>query len=211
MMINGDGHDHNNNRYTHDDHDHDHDNYDHDRNDDGNDRTQVIARDRLASCLLEEVREKHADVVTVRFGVECTDVKWLEPSGGTGGTLSLKYNSNAKSDPNPDVKSDTESGAKSEATSDALSDVKLNTKSGSKSDKESDKEAGAKSAVELTAELVVGADGVRSAVRDDLEGDRELMRALSGGEVRVKKFKKKNEFAYKVVAFKLDEGWRFVR
>lgn len=146
----------------------------------------MIARDRLASCLLEEVREKHADAVTVRFDVECTGIEWLEPGGGTGGTLSLKDNSNPQSDAKSDVKSDATSVA------------------------ESDNKSGVESAVELTAELVVGADGVRSAVRDRLEGDRELTQALSGGEVRVKRFSRKNEFAYKVVAFKLDDGWRCV-
>ncbi|CAN0039461.1 unnamed protein product [Pylaiella littoralis] len=61
---------------------------------------------------------------------------------------------------------------------------------------------------ELTAEFIVGADGVKSAIRDDLESDKALTKALSGGEVRVKRFPRKNEFAYKVVPFKLKAGWR---
>lgn len=174
--------------------------------DDNDDDAQVIARDRLASCLLEEVREKHADAVTVRFDVECTGIKWLEPGGGTGGTLSLKDNSNPKSD----AKSDTKSDAEADAESGERLDTATDAKSDANSVAESDKKSGVESAVELTAELVVGADGVRSAVRDRLEGDRELTRALSGGEVRVKRFSRKNEFAYKVVAFKLDDGWRCV-
>lgn len=156
----------------------------------------MIARDRLASCLLEEVREKHAGAVTVRFDLECTGIEWLEPGRGTGGTLSLKDISHSKPDaevdPGADSNLDTASGAKS----DVNSIVELNN------------ESNVESTVQLTAELVVGTDGVRSAVRDGLEGNRELTRALSGGEVRVKRFAKKNEFAYKVVAFKLDEGWR---
>lgn len=61
---------------------------------------------------------------------------------------------------------------------------------------------------ELTAEFVVAADGVKSAIRDGLEGDEALTQALSGGKVRVKRFPRKNEFSYKVVPFKLDAGWR---
>lgn len=61
---------------------------------------------------------------------------------------------------------------------------------------------------ELTAEFVVAADGVKSAIRDGLEADKALTKALSGGRMRVKRFPRKNEFAYKVVPFKLDAGWR---
>eukprot|EP00752_Nemacystus_decipiens_P008568 g7652.t1 len=124
--------------------------------------TKVIARDRLASCLLEEVREKHADVVTVRFDVDVTGAQWLERDqgvGGTGGTLALKNASDGETS-------------------------------------------------ELTTEFVVAADGVRSAIRDGLEADKALTQALSGGEVRVKRFPRKNEFSYKVVPFKLAAGWR---
>jgi len=46
--------------------------------------TQVIQRDRLVSCLLEEVEEKHAGVIQVMHGVACTDVEWL---GGGGARL----------------------------------------------------------------------------------------------------------------------------
>lgn len=125
---------------------------------------KVIARDRLASCLLEEVRETHADAITVRFDVDVTGARWLENdpgAGGTGGTLALK-----------------------------------NAADGETS--------------ELTAEFVVAADGVKSAIRDGLEGDEALTQALSGGKVRVKRFPRKNEFSYKVVPFKLDAGWRYV-
>lgn len=146
---------------------------------------KVIARDRLASCLLEEVREKHPDAVTVRFGVECTSAKWLELHGGTGGTLTLE-----KSHTSPLTTSASEIPASS---------------STSGSDRK-----GAEQHEELTAELVIAADGVRSAIRDGLEGDRQLTRTLSGGEeVRVKKFPKSNDFVYKVVPFKLDQGWRW--
>lgn len=60
----------------------------------------------------------------------------------------------------------------------------------------------------MTADFVVAADGVKSAIRDALERDKALTRALSGGEVRVKRFPRVNEFSYKVVPFKLDAGWR---
>lgn len=120
---------------------------------------KVIARDRLASCLLEQAREQHDDAISIQFDMECTGARWLEPEGGTGGTLTLK-----------------------------------NASTGETS--------------EVTADLVIAADGVRSAIRDGLEADRKLTRELSGGDMRVKKFPRKNEFAYKVVPFKLDAGWR---
>lgn len=44
----------------------------------------------------------------------------------------------------------------------------------------------------------MAADGVKSAIRDGLEKDRELTKALSGGEMRVTRFARKNDFVYKV-------------
>lgn len=134
---------------------------------------KVIARDRLASCLLEEVREKHSDVITVRFGVECTGARWLELEGGAGATLALKKHA-----------SDDHGGGDGDGDGDTLEF--------------------------LTAEFVIAADGVRSAIRDGLEEDKGVTKALSGREMRVTKFPKKNEFAYKVVAFRLDAGFRWV-
>lgn len=105
------------------------------------------------------MREKHSDAVTVKFDLECTEAKWREPTGGTGGTLTL-----------------------------------VNKSTGETS--------------HITGEFIVVADGVRSAVRDGLEKDSSLVQALSGRSLRVKRFPIKNEFAYKVVAFKVDAGWR---
>lgn len=42
--------------------------------------SRCITRDRLAACILEEIKVNYADKVTVHFGVECTDVKWLAPN-----------------------------------------------------------------------------------------------------------------------------------
>lgn len=67
----------------------------------------MIARDRLTSCLLKEVQDKHPDAITVRFGVDCADVEWLEATGGTGVTLTLVPSSPSPS-PLPSSSSDGE-------------------------------------------------------------------------------------------------------
>ncbi|CAM9386006.1 unnamed protein product [Discosporangium mesarthrocarpum] len=124
--------------------------------------TKVIARDRLSSCLLKEVREKHADSVQVRFDTECVGVEWREEAdggGSPGARLTMR---------------DTKSGEEFEAEVD----------------------------------LVVGADGVKSAIRESLEKSKRLMKRLSGKELRVKRFPDRNTFSYKVIPFRLDAGWR---
>lgn len=60
----------------------------------------------------------------------------------------------------------------------------------------------------LSAEFVVAADGVKSAVRDGMEGDATLVKGLSGRALRVTRFPRLNEFVYKVIPFKLDASWR---
>mmetsp|Transcript_4140 Transcript_4140/g.13083 ORF Transcript_4140/g.13083 Transcript_4140/m.13083 type:complete len:430 (+) Transcript_4140:108-1397(+) len=42
--------------------------------------TQVIQRDRLAGCLLEEIEEKYSGAVEVEHGVEVTSVQWDDKS-----------------------------------------------------------------------------------------------------------------------------------
>ncbi|CAM9189999.1 unnamed protein product [Choristocarpus tenellus] len=121
--------------------------------------TKVIQRDRLSSCLLEEIREKHKDAITVRFCVECMGVDWREAGGGTGAELTIH---------------DTSLGEE----------------------------------YKVEADLVMGADGVKSAIRDSLESSPDLMKALSGKRLQVKRFQDNNQFVYRVVPFKLNKGWR---
>jgi 2-polyprenyl-6-methoxyphenol hydroxylase-like FAD-dependent oxidoreductase len=39
-------------------------------------KTRCLQRDRLASCLLQELREKHAGAVSVTFGARCVQAEW---------------------------------------------------------------------------------------------------------------------------------------
>lgn len=70
-------------------------------------KTQVIARDRLTSCLLEEIREKYSDAVTVRFGVQCATTEWHEAAGGTGATLTLVSSPSSETMPAPSSDAET--------------------------------------------------------------------------------------------------------
>lgn len=40
--------------------------------------TQVIQRDRLVGCILQEVQERFRDTIDVQHGVECVAIRWLE-------------------------------------------------------------------------------------------------------------------------------------
>jgi hypothetical protein len=45
-------------------------------------KTRCIQRDRLASCLLQELREKHAGAVSVTFDAQCVQAEWRQSSKG---------------------------------------------------------------------------------------------------------------------------------
>ena len=42
--------------------------------------TKCIQRDRLASCIYEEVKEKYSNEISVEFEVECIDASWMTQS-----------------------------------------------------------------------------------------------------------------------------------
>jgi hypothetical protein len=39
---------------------------------------KIIQRERLASCLLDEIRVKYNDAVTVKYQADCTNVEWKQ-------------------------------------------------------------------------------------------------------------------------------------
>ena len=41
---------------------------------------KIIQRERLASCLLDEIREKYGSAVTVKYKSDCTHVEWTQTS-----------------------------------------------------------------------------------------------------------------------------------
>jgi hypothetical protein len=55
-------------------------------------KTRCIQRDRLASCLLQEARERYGGAVTVEFGARCVAADWRQdPDSGAevGGAVCL--------------------------------------------------------------------------------------------------------------------------
>ncbi|CAM9997346.1 unnamed protein product, partial [Phaeothamnion confervicola] len=64
--------------------------------------------------------------------------------------------------------------------------------------------------VELATDFIVGADGVKSAVRDAMEADSSGMRAASGRALRVARYKDSNVRVYRTVLLRLPGGgkWR---
>jgi 2-polyprenyl-6-methoxyphenol hydroxylase-like FAD-dependent oxidoreductase len=53
-------------------------------------KTRCIQRDRLASCLLQELREKHGAAVSVMFGARCVQAEWRQGSAGGQEVRQLK-------------------------------------------------------------------------------------------------------------------------
>lgn len=45
-------------------------------------KTRCIQRDRLASCLLQELREKYSHAVSVQFDARCVRAEWTRGSAG---------------------------------------------------------------------------------------------------------------------------------
>lgn len=48
-------------------------------------KTRCIQRDRLASCLLQELRDKYSRVVSVQFGARCVHAEWAKAAAGDDG------------------------------------------------------------------------------------------------------------------------------
>ena len=119
--------------------------------------TRVLQRDRLQACLVEELRVRYADKVTLNFGVACDGVDL-----------------------------DGERPAVRLCASDAASDVEeCAVDVGADTD-------GAARESRVEADLVVGADGVRSAVRESLA-------AAPGSTTRTVRYVNDNERVYKTL------------
>lgn len=104
--------------------------------------TKVIARDRLSSCIYQELCEKYPEV-KVDFNIECQDVVFGAESGAH-----LKLNRCKPAGSTPALPASTASPLPAEGEG-----------------CEVDEKAGP---FEATADLVIGADGVASAVRSAL-------------------------------------------
>lgn len=147
-------------------------------------KTQVIQRDRIASCLLGELERKHGDQVSVWHNVECVGLTWLD-----------------EANPGPEASpSSAEIGEKG---------VRLRLH----------RQCEGQELEQWTTEArwVVGADGVRSALRSALE-----VKTAPGGHhgqtqkerVRTIKLPERNEFVYKILPLDLrpkygtGPGWR---
>lgn len=135
--------------------------------------TKVIARDRLSSCLHEELREKYPEVA-VDFSVECSQLSLPGASesshedahGST--TLHLQR---------------CRPPASVEVAEDEACDVAEDT-----------------GPFEAHADVVIGADGIASAVRDAL--------AKAGAQTTHERFEDRRPIVYRVLSIPVPEGER---
>lgn len=147
-------------------------------------KTQVIQRDRIASCLLGELERKHGNQVSVWHSVECVGLTWLD-----------------EATPGPEASpSSAEIGKKG---------VRLRLH----------RQCEGQELEQWTTEArwVVGADGVRSALRSALEvktGPGGHQGQTQKERVRTIKLPERNEFVYKILPLDLrpkygtGPGWR---
>ncbi|KAG5185345.1 kynurenine 3-monooxygenase [Tribonema minus] len=143
-------------------------------------KTRTIARDRLVAALLEEVQARHADAVDVAFDVDCAAVAWGPSVTAPKGSSEQQGDGSNAQQGRP---------------------VRLSMVPG----------PAAPSNVapfELEADLVVGADGVRSAVRAAMEADPAAVKAASGKALRAVRFPNTNERVYKTIPLRVPDDWR---
>jgi kynurenine 3-monooxygenase len=120
--------------------------------------TQILARDRLTSCLLTELRKRYPEI-PVHFGTECTEV--------------ISWGDDAEKPVELAVAPASWVGPQQQFDSFCL-----------------------------RAGLVVGTDGVGSAVRNS------MLETAGKGAMRAKRFEDKNERQYKTLLLKFPESWR---
>ncbi|GAB5037954.1 fad dependent oxidoreductase [Nannochloropsis oceanica] len=145
-------------------------------------KTQVIQRDRIASCLLSEVENKYKDQISVLHDTECVGLTWLDEE--TGGREKAKGGSPQRRGVRVRLHRELEEGKLDQWTEDAR--------------------------------WVIGADGVRSALRGALEAKTTPSPNNKKTEkpVRAYKLPERNEFVYKILPLDLrpkygtGPGWR---
>jgi len=130
--------------------------------------TQVIQRDRLVSCLLEEIREKYSAAVRVHHGVSCVDVKW-RPGGGADLTRAATSDANANAFSVADADADA-----CDPTSLEGCDVDDAATSRAASEARSYDEEMRMPPTTVNAQFVIGAEGAspRNAVMRAMDADR---------------------------------------
>lgn len=164
-------------------------------------KTQVIQRDRVASCLLKELETKHGGQVKVLHDVECVGIEWgEEEKEGTTGPVKLKFHRELEGNEDEDQAENEAAAANSDSSVDAF--AAFTNKKPNKNTEIWTEEAA----------WVVGADGVRSALRAALEAKTK---GKSHKErVQSVKLPERNEFVYKTLPLDLrpkygtGPGWR---
>jgi 2-polyprenyl-6-methoxyphenol hydroxylase-like FAD-dependent oxidoreductase len=146
-------------------------------------KTQVIQRDRIASCLLAEVEKKYKDQISVLHDVECVGLTWLDEEAGA--REEAKGGSQQRRGVRVRLHRELEEGKLEQWTEDAR--------------------------------WVIGADGVRSALRGALEAKTTPSpnnKKKTEKPVRAHKLPERNEFVYKILPLDLrpkygtGPGWR---
>jgi len=146
-------------------------------------KTQVIQRDRIASCLLMEVEKEYKDQISVLHDVECVGLTWLDEEAGA--REEAKGGSQQRRGVRVRLHRELEEGKLEQWTEDAR--------------------------------WVIGADGVRSALRGALEAKTTPSpnnKKKTEKPVRAHKLPERNEFVYKILPLDLrpkygtGPGWR---
>mmetsp|Transcript_35322 Transcript_35322/g.56749 ORF Transcript_35322/g.56749 Transcript_35322/m.56749 type:complete len:570 (-) Transcript_35322:2874-4583(-) len=155
--------------------------------------SQVIQRDRLVACLLEEVEEKHAGAIQVMHGVACTNVEWL---GGGGARLTREPTGRA-SGAHRVGELDTPKAAEDET------DTQIETKD--LDPRVLNPKSGEPAVVTVRVPFVVGAEGasLRNAVMSAMESDD------SGAcDTSMVRFDDANPRVYKTIPIHLPASFR---
>ena len=146
--------------------------------------TRCIQRDRLAACLLQEVRERYGEVVRVHFNVECKGVEWRRVEGSEAREVCvLKLAQTAGTSAAVPALVTANASAAATAGGASLAAAGSSTSSTAMAERLEWAEE---------SDFVIGADGTGSAVRDG-------MQAASGGRFRVKVYEDTNKLVYRTI------------
>eukprot|EP00929_Paragymnodinium_shiwhaense_P005985 TRINITY_DN10877_c0_g1_i1.p1 TRINITY_DN10877_c0_g1~~TRINITY_DN10877_c0_g1_i1.p1 ORF type:complete len:488 (-),score=121.50 TRINITY_DN10877_c0_g1_i1:124-1506(-) len=138
--------------------------------------TRVLARDRLSSCIYEELQQKYPDV-QVDFETECAGIDFRQND---------EQNSSTKLTMQRCSKDALAAAKKDGAARDELAEEGCEVESGR--------------AFDFDADVVVGADGVRSSVREAM--------AEAGVDVQATRYADRRPTVYKTLPINMPEGHR---
>uniref|UniRef100_A0A383WGF8 FAD-binding domain-containing protein n=1 Tax=Tetradesmus obliquus TaxID=3088 RepID=A0A383WGF8_TETOB len=140
-------------------------------------RGGLLGQVRLASCLLQELRERYLDAVSVTFGARCVQADWRQSGSGGQEVCRLTFQQQSGS------------SSSSSSTGSTTSTISV-TASSSSSSSSSSSEAVTEWVEESS--FVIGADGAGSSLRAAME-------TSSSTPFSVKRFPDKNTIVYRTI------------